>query len=136
MVTSGHWEIGNDYSAGYFYQAIAESAADFALHRIEYPYSMLTDIDIHGHAAVLATGPAANPFTSVMWNDGQRTFVVGGYGGVSSDDTMAIARALRPATEVEWRTLQQETVDRMKQRQQQADSIGGATTTILAPSTP
>lgn len=131
-VTSGHWEIGNDYSAGYFYQAIPESPADFELHRIEYSYTDLADIDVNGYAGVLAEGSTGSPFTSVMWNDGQYTFVVGGYGGVSSADTVAVARALRPATEAEWRALQQKSAEMIAERQR---AEGTATTVTIVETT-
>ena len=99
-IPSVHWETPSR-DAGVFYKSIVESAAQFPLHRIEYPYTSITDITVNGHPATTLVG---DRFVTVTWNDGQRTIIVTGY-NVQADVVLSMATSLRPASDLEWTTM-------------------------------
>ena len=92
-----HWETSSR-EAGVFYESIVESPAQFRLHRVEYPYTIITDMTVDGHSALTLVG---DRFATVTWNDGQRTMIVTGY-GVPGDVAWGVATSLRPASDLEW----------------------------------
>jgi hypothetical protein len=95
-----HWETSSR-DAGVFYESIVESPAQFRLHRIEYPYTSITDVSVNGHPALTLSG---DHFVTVTWNDGQRTMIVTGY-NVPPDVARGVATSLRPASDLEWTTM-------------------------------
>ena len=68
------------------------------IHRVEYPYTIITDMTVDGHSALTLVG---DRFATVTWNDGQRTMIVTGY-GVPGDVAWGVATSLRPASDLEW----------------------------------
>lgn len=116
-ISSAHWEMPTR-DAGVFYQSIVESAAQFPLHRIEYPYTSITDITVNGHPATTLVGEG---FVTVTWNDGQRTTIVTGY-NVQADVVLSVATSLRPASDHEWLS--------MNARAQLAQAVASSATTI------
>jgi hypothetical protein len=95
-----HWETASR-EAGVFYESIVESPAQFRLHRVEYPYTSITDTTLDGHPALTLAG---DRFATVTWNDGQRTMIVTGY-NVPADVARRVATSLRPASDLEWTTM-------------------------------
>jgi hypothetical protein len=89
-----HWETSSR-DAGVFYESIVESPAQFPLHRVEYPYTSVTDMTVDGHPALTLVG---DRFVTVIWNDGQRTMTVTGY-NVPADVPWGVATSLRPASD-------------------------------------
>jgi hypothetical protein len=95
-----HWETPSR-DAGVFYESIVESPAQFPLHRVEYPYSSITDVTVDGHPALTLVG---DRFVTVTWNDGQRTMIVTGY-NVAAEVASGVATSLRPASDLEWAAM-------------------------------
>lgn len=100
-IPNAHWET-TSRDAGVFYESIVESPAQFPLHRVEYPYTSITDIVVNGHPATTLVG---DRFVTVTWNDGQRTMIVTGY-NVEADVVLTAATALRPASDAEWQLME------------------------------
>jgi hypothetical protein len=93
---------------GLSYVSLVESPREFLARRVSFGYSSIADVVINGNPGVLFTVASDVPQPTVLvklvWNDGRRTVLLTA-SNVASDEVVAMARSLRPATDEEWRAM-------------------------------
>ena len=137
-ITSVHWMRSVSGDRGVFLRSWAEQPDQFLLHRVEAAYHSYATVDVGRWQAVQVSLTDPNPLTTVMWNDGTRTYVVSGWATVHADpvpadEVLAVARALRPATEQEWREMK---VTATRNQREMQEQVATTTTTVVSAERP